>query len=133
VELDPVIFARLQSRPSLKALVGDRCYPEDAQQGSALPLVVWTYPTEESWNALDGETGTDQLRVQFDVYGSTRDQARAVLRELRAALMDWSSPVTVPRVAGCSRQNAVSGFDEDPAGSGTAVHRIVQDYLIWIE
>lgn len=131
--LDELIFARLTGNAGLVSLIGQRCYPgTNASQDQTLPYIVWSEVDDTSVNAVEDETGTDEVRVQFEVFAGTRREAKQVLTRLRAALRNWVSSSTDPRVEGVSRQQSVDDFEQPIDGSQLGDYRLIQDYLIWV-
>jgi hypothetical protein len=84
---DPDTQSELTASADLVALVQNKIYTEDAPQGTPAPYVC-------SWN-VDGIRGgnlseaaeTKNVRVQIDIYGSTKKQARQI-RDLVCKAID---------------------------------------------
>lgn len=84
------LFAALGQYAGLNALVGARIYPDVAPQGVAVPYVVWQEISDLEVNDLGGSSaesgGLDQYRVQVTCWAATGTQARAIRKQVRAAM-----------------------------------------------
>lgn len=64
-----------------------RLYPfGEAPQGVAYPYGTWQFPSGVPENQLSGTPVIDQVRVQFDLYGESGAQARALATAVRNAI-----------------------------------------------
>lgn len=61
-------------------------FAQEAPQGQAAPYVVYRIVSATPWLDLEGDTGTDQRRVQFDVLAETFEDSVAIARALRGAM-----------------------------------------------
>jgi len=97
VTIDSDLFAALSADSGLTALIGSgsdcRLFPEEAEQTTAHPLVVYTRLSGNDEMHLKGPTGSVQSRYQFSCWGETFDSADAVATALRAALFAASGLV----------------------------------------
>lgn len=78
--------------PAVRAIAPDgvsnvRVYPfGEAPQTIASPYATWQYVSGVPANQLQGRPQVDQVRVQFDAYGTTGAQSRALAAALRDAM-----------------------------------------------
>jgi hypothetical protein len=87
IEIRPILLAN----PGVFALVGERIYPENLQQASAMPAI--TYSTLAGADAVthDGSFGLADLSINIDCWGSTYLQKDALFRAVMSALVGYSS------------------------------------------
>lgn len=79
-------FARLNAIAGLPAILGKRIYRKQADQGAALPFLVYTRMGNTQWYSLDGPTGLTQCRMVMEIYASTDVQAEQIAALIRPAL-----------------------------------------------
>lgn len=80
------IYAHLQSRAGLTALVADRVYPRKMPRTPVFPLVLYTRVGTARAASHSGPDGLAEPRIQFDVWAQDPDSADAVAEQLRLAL-----------------------------------------------
>jgi hypothetical protein len=106
---------------SVKGLVGNRAYPDEAPADTALPYIVYqqvggTAPTFLE-NALPSK---ENGRFQFTVWALTRAQAKSISKQIEAALVvdtDFQArPLGAP----------IAVIDDDTKYRGSR-----QDYTVW--
>lgn len=61
-------------------------FAQEAPPGQAAPYVVYRIVSATPWLDLEGDAGTDQRRVQFDVLAASYEETVGIGRALRAAL-----------------------------------------------
>lgn len=84
--LDEAIFTALSSATAVTAICGDRSYPVQAQQGVALPLVVWQTISAVQVNTHDKTAELEDVLVQFSCYGATYTEAHDLRKAVRLTL-----------------------------------------------
>ena len=68
-------------------MVGGRCYPDKAPQGSLKPYVTWQQVGGATEDPIDGsEPGLENSRIQLNVWANTRIEANALMRAIAALL-----------------------------------------------
>lgn len=87
--LPAAIVAQLRATSTVTALVSTRIYPDQREQASALPCVVYFRVSEMLDQHLGGLSGLRMARYQFDCWASTRVTADAVAEALIAAMDGW--------------------------------------------
>lgn len=80
------IFTVLAADGTLSALVGDRIYPDVADQKKILPYIVYELDSENGVPHMTGVAALAQATVQFTVWASTSISRTAVNDALRALL-----------------------------------------------
>lgn len=116
-DLETVIFSALaQGSPSTDA--GLRVYPNEAAQGAVVPYVVFSRVSTTPVNALDGHSGIDAVRMQFDCYAATKPAAKQLARQVRSLLQNST----------CKALPAGEFDDRDPE---TGLFRQIVDMNCW--
>ncbi len=120
------IYAHLQTRASLVALVADRVYPRRLPSEATLPAIVYRRvgPTDRGLSQT-GADGLADARFQFDVWSVDPDEADAVAAELVAAFHGYRG-VMGDTVVGAAR--VANDIDDDEPMTG--LYRRVVDVLI---
>ena len=132
------LVAYLLADTAIKALVVDRISPW-AGQGEALPRITYAVISTEDESVLAASSYQPKVRIQLDVWGQTRAQARALtllvknskggaggsnLRDFGAASLGgiWVQSVDL--------ENEMDGEDAPQDMTGRPVPRISLDLLI---
>lgn len=68
--------------------LSDRFRPSVAAQRDLLPYATYQTISSLPDEALDGDVGHQNDRIQFDVLAASHDQAHAIARRLRGRMMD---------------------------------------------
>lgn len=106
--------------------VSDRVYPERLPQDAVLPALVYQLvPAEGPLYTHDGDTEIAIVRVQFDCWGDTFDDAVALFAELRTALSGYSGDWGDTFVGHC----LLDGWHDDD-DQKTGAHRRIVDARI---
>jgi len=122
-------MAYLLGRTALTALVGTRIQFDEEPQGSALPAIVILDVSDVKHRDLLGQTKLEQPTRQFSVLAYTKSAAKAVARQLKAALSDYHgtlSGVVVQRMALITEH----GGRQSVAEGQPPLHRIDLEYEI---
>lgn len=80
------LFAHLQTRPALTALVADRVYPRKMPRNPVFPLILYSRVSTRRGATHSGPDGLAEPRIQFDVYAQDPDQADAAAEQLRLSI-----------------------------------------------
>ena len=112
------IYAVLAADAGVTALVSTRIYDQRAPESSAAtkPYLVGRVIADVPENDMDGASGTDYYRIQFDIVATTKASAKAVLTALRSALNPHGYELT-----------CLDGLDEV-----TDLRRIITDWGFWL-
>lgn len=102
----------------LAALVSGRAYPMVAPQGVVKPYIIYHVVSNVPSVSLDGPNGTENRRMQVDVWADTYGGAKTLEGQVKAA-MAAASIVNVP----------LSTRDEYE--SETQLFRVSMDYSVW--
>lgn len=110
------LFAHLQARPGLVALVGDRVYPRKMPPDPVFPLVLYTrVSTPPRGLTHSGPVGLAEPRIQFDVWATDPLDADAVAEQLRLAVHGFRGSMD-DVVVGSAQ--VVNDFDADDPDTG---------------
>jgi porphobilinogen deaminase len=87
--LETKIFNLLTADAAVKAIVADRVYPSQLKQGCRLPAISFVRVSGGFDLDLEGNSGTENPRIQVDCwalgYQQAKDLGKAVRRAMNAA------------------------------------------------
>jgi hypothetical protein len=106
---------------ALKALVGNRVFPDMAPLSTVKPYITYSQIGGEALTYLEAAVPSKQNgRFQFNVWGDTRSQCSALMLEVEAALVGATTiqakPIDAPS----------SAYEHDMLMYGS-----MQDFSIW--
>lgn len=108
-----------QIQSLLGSLVSGRCYPVVNRSVDIVsPYITFQVITATPEVTLDGPCGTENLRVQIDVWAETFGASKSLASQVKAA-MQTASFVNVPIMS------------QDLFEEVTQEHRVSMDYSIW--
>lgn len=107
------IYAHLQTRPGLTALIGDRVYPRRMPRAATFPLVLYTRVGTRRGLSHSGPDGLAEPRIQFDVWARDPDLADAVAEQLRLALHGYRGQMGDTEVGSVAIVGDVDGDDPE--------------------
>ena len=136
------LMVTLKAHAALTALIGAgtlaRLYSGRAEQGSALPRVIWheitSTPEHTHDSATTADPGMEDTIVQFDIEARALSGCRAVADAISEALNGASPGGAAADIQAAFRES--SGFaqplDHQTGDGVTEAHRLSVDYrLIW--
>ncbi len=138
VKMVTTLRAALIAHAGIAALVGARIYGGRAQQGSALPRIIFHEIASTSEHTHDSATTTDpgieETVIQFDCEGRTLSDARAVADTISEAINGAMIPGPPAHLQACFKDS--NGFAQPldlATGDGiTEAHRFSVDYrILW--
>lgn len=113
----------------LKALgsppAGGRIYPVFYPQNPTWPVVTYQRVSGVRIRGLGGPHGTSEARIQFDVWGQTYVQVKAVATALRHALDGYAGAMGTETVGG-----VVLETDRDLYEDDAKLHRASMDFMV---
>ena len=133
MELGEALYSKLSGTTDLTALVSTRIYPRIAPQNTAFPYVIFFQVSNPGYHAMLNDPNINSPRWQISTWAETYSSARAIAKQVKAALRDYSgtmggsSGVSVQRIF---YENEVDYTDVDPE-TKAVTHHIAQDYIIW--
>ena len=127
--MEEALTARLITAPSLAALVGSRINWGERPKKEPLSAITMLIVSPGRNYVHAGADATGSPRVQFDCYGATFAQAKAVARVVRDIL---EAPAEQDGIAfSKSILDAERGPLIEDVGGGLKVHRVSMDFFVW--
>lgn len=102
----------------LAPLVNNRCYPLVAPEDVLLPYITYQVVSNVPLLTLDGQTGTEQLRIQVDFWAATYKEVKD-LESAAKALIQTAPFVSLPMLS-------VDGYEPE-----TKLRRVTTDFSVW--
>ena len=122
----------LNRRRVLRGMIGLRLFPDQAPQDSKRPFVVYQLESSDRPRHLKGSAGLVNATYQFDIYASTRGQARQVAEEIRTSLDGLGTPAEGETEI---RSVAMLGWRDDvfppQDGSDQGIYNASVEFSIW--
>jgi len=115
-------YTRLSTYPGLTALVSDRIWPNEAEQGVKNPYCVYSQVSGGRRYSHSGYSNLQRPRMQVNCYADTYEMAKDIATLVTEAIESWFSVKT----GGNRQQNEIDLID--PA---TGFHVVVVDFFIW--
>lgn len=127
--MEDALTTRLLASPALSALVGNRITWGERVKKEPLPAITMLVVSPGRNYVHGGADPTGNPRIQFDCYGSTSAQAKAVADALIATL---EARATVGGIAfSAALLDAERGPLIEDVGGGLKVHRFSLDFFVW--
>ena len=99
-----------------------------------MPFVTWKRMGIQRTQTLGSPLGTPKLTLQFDIYGTTYDQAREVADAMRVVLDGYGGTVNNTEVKQTSLENESDDFVSLGGAEMPPAYQITQVYdVIWQE
>jgi hypothetical protein len=119
----------LLAQAGLVALVGNRITWTRRAQGAALPAIVLHVISRTPAYTMDGPTNATPQRIQTDCWGKTYSEAKAVARQVTAALSGASMTVGGVAFLGSFKEGERDAFTQGVAGE--PLEGVNMDFIIW--
>jgi hypothetical protein len=127
--MEDALTARLLASPALSPLVGNRITWGERVKKEPLPAITMLVVSPGRNYVHGGADPTGNPRVQFDCYGASSVQAKAVADALIATL---EARATVGGIAfSVALLDAERGPLIEDVGGGLKVHRFSLDFFVW--
>lgn len=133
MSIEASLFAYLQSRPTITALVGNRIFPQAAAQGSATPYIVYSLLNDQPIQHAGGSSTLARKAFTLTVFASSAAQARAVSNAIRLEL-DGLSNYTPPggtTIRSAHRDGERALISPDADGSQSHSYQLDTDYRLF--
>ena len=124
-EVEDAIYSRLIGFAGLSALVGIRVYPSLLPQKVTYPAVRYSRVSGERLRSHSGASGLAMPRFQIDAWAETYDEAKAVAKQIRLALDNFSGTVATVKI-----HAAFLDSDRDLYDDKAEVFAVSADYTI---
>ena len=127
-EIGEALFTRLSGYAPLIELVAQRIYPQRLPQESSLPAVSIFNLDKTPVHALQTDAGLKRAFYQVSVYAKKFSEAKAVAKQIRACLQDYSGTVAAVVIQKIIFVRQGDSFDDT-----TETYHIPSDVEIWHE
>lgn len=133
MELGEALYSQLSGTSDLTDLVSTRIYPSVAAQCASLPYVIFFQISNMGHHAMNSDPNIQSPRWQVSTWSETYSNARAIAKEVKASLQDYTG--TMGGAGGVDVQriffeNEIDYTDVNPE-TKEITHHIAQDYIIW--
>jgi len=115
-------YTRLTTYPGLTALISDRIWPVEAEQGVKEPYCVYEQVSGGRRYSHDGYSNLQRPRMQISCYADTYEMAKGIAAKVTEALETWSSV----NLNGVFQQNELDLIDPE-----TGFYVVSVDFFIW--
>lgn len=131
--IEEALYAHLSTFAGLAVLVSNRIYPLVLPQKGTYPSITYLKVSGRRLHALQTDPGMASPRFQISCWAQTYTQAKAVAKQVQAALQNFSG---VMGGAGGVQVDAVlfeNEFDlyEDETEGKTKLYHVPVDFIIW--
>ena len=127
--ISQAIYNILNSNASVAGVVGTRIYPNTAQQGDALPYIVYRKISKLPTDVKDSGTGFDKTRIQIDCFHTTYANCEVLAGYVRSAMdrvKGSYGSMTILQTVYEDENDVLLGFQED----SDKVYQIAVDFLM---
>jgi hypothetical protein len=112
-DIENAILEVLNGDTAVRALVGARIFENQIAQNAQKPALTYQLVSDPSEDSHSGPAGLAYARMQFDGWGLTKEDARAVTRAVRLALAGINRSVAGVKLSGGFKLNERALFDPD--------------------
>lgn len=130
-----VAYYLLSESSGVVGIVGDRIYPNVAQQGQSPPFIVMSTIDAPPTPTQDGDSAIDSYRIQLDLfaqdiaaYGSGISVLTTLAAHVRTALARQTGLIDTIRVNGIQSAGQQDDYDTE-----LKLHRKILDFIIRIK
>ena len=126
------IFTKLSADAPLIALVGDRIYPDVADQKKKLPYIVYEVDSEQGVPHMTGGGTLELTSVQFTVW-ATSSASRSAVNDALRTLLDHKIGLALgsANTRSIRKTNGVDTQEKPDAGNQNWIFGTFNDYDIW--
>ncbi|MDA8212162.1 MAG: DUF3168 domain-containing protein [Clostridia bacterium] len=131
--IEEALYAHLNTYANLTALVGNRIYPLVLPQKGSYPAITYQKVSGPRLHALQTDPGTAHPRFQISCWAQTYSKAKAVVKQVQAALQDFSGIMGGAggvQVDAVLFENEFDLYEEETEGK-TGLYHIPVDFIIW--
>lgn len=89
MEIYEAFTAYLKAYAGLTALIGQRFYPDEIEQGAELPCADYETISDVLEHEYSGQEDLEHPVYQFTAYATSKAQAKAVTKQIETALSDY--------------------------------------------
>ncbi len=117
--LESALYSALSGDAAIAAVVGSGIYPVIIPQDAAFPAITYTRISGGQQNDLTGYEGTENPRMQIDVWGKTYAAVKDLAAKVRAAM---NAAITF---------SAIQISDQDLYEDDMKIYRVSMDFSVW--
>jgi hypothetical protein len=131
---EAVLRTALVGTTAVTSLVGTRIYPVLAPASASLPFVTWRRTGIQREQTLGNPMGVPRVTLEYNVFGTTYDQARSVADAMRKVLDGYGGTADNTVVDQVSLENESDDFVSLGGAEMPPAYQITQSYDIrWQE
>lgn len=121
--IDDALRTKLLSYTAISTLLGDRFYPEAAEQGAQTPYGVYSIISTYPYHTVSDVTRAAQSRIQIDCYADTQATANELYHAVRrSGICNFRGDVGTIKINGVSIDSGLTTGDDNPS-DGNQEHR----------
>lgn len=125
-DIEEAVLEVLKLDGQVMFLTGGRIFQEQLAQGAVMPALSYQLISDPSENSHQGPEGLAEARMQFDIWGDTKQQTYALSLAVRKAFAGRHSTNAGVQLQGAFKDNETTLFDTD-----IRKRRRVLEMLIW--
>lgn len=115
------LYALLAADATLSAAFATRMAPMRNKQADGYPRLTWQEIAGLPENSLAGWSGTDNVRLQMDVWDSDHDRALQLKDRIRVVMAQTNSAFTSLCITD----------DDGPVEDGLEIYRRMLEFSLW--
>ena len=134
VGLEDGIFYHLTvSTVAVKAIIGDRCYPQILPPKVTLPAITLTRISGAREVIMAKQSGLAHPRIQINCWAATYAEAKALAEEVRVSTDSFIGNMGTDVIKAVILQDEDDVLEIAPQSEANRRYGIRQDYEIWHE
>lgn len=108
------LYATLNAHAGTAALVATRIFPVKRPQGAQLPAITYQQVSGPRPHAFGADPGITQPGIQITCWGRSYSEARALGKQVKAALDRKTGTLAGVTVHGCFREGDIDAYADGP-------------------
>ncbi len=128
MEINDALFTYLSGYAGLTVLVGDRIYPDILPQKNTGSAIAYQLISRVRDHLFRQDSNMARSRYQFSAYASSRSISKAVAKQLRLALQNYTGFMNGVNISAVEIDGEVDDYEPD-----TFLYSTKTDFLIWHE
>jgi len=131
MEINDALYSYLSTYAGLSALISTRIYPDILPQSPTVPAITYQSISKVREHLFRADSTLVKSRYQFSCFGNTRSSSKAVAKQIRFALQNYSG--TMGGTGGVIVNAVEIDGEDDNYESDTKLYSTMLDFLIWHE
>lgn len=119
--IEEALVTSLTAHTGLSALVGTRIYSVRKPQSPTMPAITYQLVSEDIAHTISTDSGYSRPVFQFDIWAASYSSAKAVLKQLRLALINYTG-------GDASVDATLAGNTIDSYDDATKQYRIITEF-----